>query len=473
MYKRNNTSWLKHGDFMLIDFILFQVSFLISYVIRNGFQSPYDKGVYQSSAIVLALMNVCIGFFIENYKGILRRGYWREFRAVVNQVMLVTFAIISYLFAIKASSEFSRIMMLCFPVISILLLYCGRIAWKFFLKKYKRPAFGKRSIFLIGTFEDCRTMFTVFQNNPYSEFQVAGIGILDQVGAGEIFRQDMPVLSGEDAILKFLQANWVDEVLFHATNEMSGAGLLIEKCKMMGITVHIKLAGLEHGDVNQIVEKLEGYTVLTVSMMFATDRQMFLKRVMDITGGIVGLILTGIITIIIGPIIYIKSPGPIFFSQVRVGKNGRKFRIYKFRSMYIDAEERKRELIGENNIKGGMMFKVNDDPRIIKGIGHFMRRYSLDEFPQFWNVLKGEMSLVGTRPPTVDEWEKYEYHHRSRLAIKPGMTGLWQVSGRSRITDFEEVVKLDRKYIQNWNIGQDIKILLKTVRVVLKKDGSM
>ena len=119
------------------------------------------------------------------------------------------------------------------------------------------------------------------------------------------------------------------------------------------------------------------------------------------------------------------------------------------------------------------MFKVNDDPRIIKGIGHFMRRYSLDEFPQFWNVLKGEMSLVGTRPPTVDEWEKYEYHHRSRLAIKPGMTGLWQVSGRSRITDFEEVVKLDRKYIQNWNIGQDIKILLKTVRVVLKKDGSM
>ena len=194
---------------------------------------------------------------------------------------------------------------------------------------------------------------------------------------------------------------------------------------------------------------------------------------MDICGGIVGLILTGIIAVVIGPIIYIKSPGPIFFTQVRVGKNGRKFKIYKFRSMYMDAEERKAELMAQNNIKDGMMFKMDDDPRIIKGIGHFIRKYSIDEFPQFWNVLKGDMSLVGTRPPTVDEWEKYEFHHRSRLAIKPGLTGLWQVSGRSDITDFEEVVKLDKTYIESWNIGQDIKTLFKTVGVVLVKEGAM
>lgn len=141
--------------------------------------------------------------------------------------------------------------------------------------------------------------------------------------------------------------------------------------------------------------------------------------------------------------------------------------------MYMDAEERKKELMAQNNIKDGMMFKMDDDPRIIKGIGNFIRDYSLDEFPQFWNVLKGDMSLVGTRPPTVDEWEKYDLHHRTRLAIKPGLTGLWQVSGRSKITDFEEVVRLDTEYIKKWSIGQDMKILLKTVGVVLGKEGSM
>ena len=184
------------------------------------------------------------------------------------------------------------------------------------------------------------------------------------------------------------------------------------------------------------------------------------------------MLLTGIIFIFVAPIIYIKSPGPIFFKQVRIGKNGKKFNIYKFRSMYMDAEERKKDLMAQNDIKDGMMFKMDNDPRIIKGIGNFIRDYSLDEFPQFWNILKGDMSLVGTRPPTMDEWEKYELHHRKRLAIKPGLTGMWQVSGRSEITDFEEVVELDTKYIEQWSIGLDIKILFKTVTVVFTGSGA-
>ena len=150
----------------------------------------------------------------------------------------------------------------------------------------------------------------------------------------------------------------------------------------------------------------------------------------------------------------------------------------------MDAEERKQELMAQNRVKDGMMFKLDWDPRIIgnkilpdgtkkTGIGEFIRAMSLDEWPQFLNVLKGDMSLVGTRPPTVDEWEKYDLHHRVRLAAKPGITGMWQISGRSNITDFEEVVKLDSKYIRNWNIGLDIKILFKTVMVVLKRDGSI
>lgn len=205
---------------------------------------------------------------------------------------------------------------------------------------------------------------------------------------------------------------------------------------------------------------------------------------MDILGGLVGCLITGILFIILAPIIRKQSPGPIFFTQTRVGKNGKKFKMYKFRSMYMDAEERKKELMAQNRVKDGMMFKLDWDPRIIgsrqlpdgtvkKGVGNFIRDWSLDEFPQFINVLLGDMSLVGTRPPTVDEWEKYNFHHRARLATKPGVTGMWQVSGRSNITDFEEVVKLDKQYITDWDLGMDIKILLKTVGVVFKREGSM
>lgn len=239
----------------------------------------------------------------------------------------------------------------------------------------------------------------------------------------------------------------------------------------MGITIHIKLARVADDSSNQIVEKLEGYTVLSTSINMVSAGQLIFKRTMDICGGLVGMLLTGIIFIFVAPIIYIKSPGPIFFKQVLTGKNGKNQHLQIPKHVY-GAEERKKELMAQNDIKDGMMFKMDNDPRIIKGIGNFIRDYSLDEFPQFWNVLIGDMSLVGTRPPTVDEWEKYEMHHRSRLAFKPGLTGMWQVSGRSNITDFEEVVRLDTEYIKKWSPGLDIMILFKTVAVVLGKVGS-
>ena len=219
--------------------------------------------------------------------------------------------------------------------------------------------------------------------------------------------------------------------------------------------------------------------VLSSNIRIAAPRQLFMKRLIDIIGAVAGLAVTVVLTVIIAPIIYMNSPGPIFFSQTRVGRNGRKFKIYKFRSMYPDAEQRKKDLMKDNQMNG-YMFKMDADPRVIgsgpdgtrHGIGWFIRKTSIDEFPQFWNVLKGEMSLVGTRPPTVDEWEKYQYHHRGRLAVKPGLTGLWQVSGRSSITDFEEVVRLDVEYIQKWDMGLDIKILLRTIWVVLSGRGA-
>ncbi len=170
------------------------------------------------------------------------------------------------------------------------------------------------------------------------------------------------------------------------------------------------------------------------------------------------------------PAIWIEDKGPVFFSQKRVGKNGRIFKIYKFRSMYVDAEERKKELM-KNNEMSGAMFKMKDDPRITK-VGKFIRKTSIDELPQFLNILKGDMSLVGTRPPTIDEVNVYENWHRRRLSIKPGLTGLWQVSGRNKINDFDDVVKYDLEYIDNWSVLMDIKLILKTIFVVFKGTGS-
>jgi lipopolysaccharide/colanic/teichoic acid biosynthesis glycosyltransferase len=219
-------------------------------------------------------------------------------------------------------------------------------------------------------------------------------------------------------------------------------------------------------------------------MNYATTKQAMLKRAMDIVGGLVGCLICAVLFVFVAPAIYISSPGPIFFAQERIGKNGKHFKMYKFRSMYMDAEERKKELMSQNKHGGNLMFKLDFDPRIIgnkilpdgtrkTGIGQFIRSTSIDEFPQFFNVLKGDMSLVGTRPPLISEFEAYQQHHRARMSVKPGITGMWQVSGRSEITDFEEVVRLDTQYINEWSIGLDIKILLQTVVTVLKQKGSV
>lgn len=196
-----------------------------------------------------------------------------------------------------------------------------------------------------------------------------------------------------------------------------------------------------------------------------------LKRSLDILGALIGLVIYLALFIWVKAKITKESPGDIIFRQERVGRRGRRFKMQKFRSMYLDAEERKAELMAQNEVSSQHMFKVENDPRVFP-FGQKMRDSSIDEIPQFINVLKGDMSLIGTRPPTIDEYKHYEFHHFKRSAIKPGITGLWQVSGRSDIKDFEDVVALDIKYIEDWSIATDIRIIFKTFEVVFKKVGA-
>ena len=372
------------------------------------------------------------------------------------------------------------------PVCYSVVAYAVRELWKWHLQKKKTSDEGKSAL-LIAASEDVveRVVKTIKENN-YAQYIVAGISLIGggKYSVGEKI-DGVPVVAEEAGIPHYVCQDWIDEVLVVTSDEVPYPGKLLSQLMETGVTVHLGLAKvMSEPGKKQFVEKIGPYTVLTTSINYASSFQLFLKRAMDIMGGLVGCIITVLLLPFVGTAIYLASPGPIFFAQERVGKNGKRFKMYKFRSMYMDAEARKAELMKDNRLGDGKMFKLDFDPRVIgnkilpdgshkTGIGDFIRRTSLDEFPQFFNVLKGDMSIVGTRPPLISETNLYELHHKARLAIKPGITGMWQVSGRSDITDFEEVVRLDREYISNWNIGMDIKILVKTVMVVLKEDGSM
>ena len=479
MYQRISNDWLGRIDFVLWDMIFLQIAFVFSYIARNGFENPYANEIYLSMGMLICLIDVCTAFFLESYRNIMTRGYFREFTAVLKHVTVVCGIETAYLFLSKRGGDFSRISYAVFVISAVALLYAERVLWKRYLRRHKKRLPSKKRLLLVTTSDIAEHAVAIIQQNQYNEIEMGGVILLDRDDMKGKMILGEKVVCRVDEMLDYIQTRWVDSVLINANTKESLSDDFINTLITMGITVHQKIAELGEISDNQQLQAVGGYVVLSSNIRIAAPRQLFMKRLMDIIGAVAGLAVTVVLTVIIAPIIYLNSPGPIFFSQTRVGRNGRKFKIYKFRSMYPDAEQRKKDLMKDNQMNG-YMFKMDADPRVIgsgpdgtrHGIGWFIRKTSIDEFPQFWNVLKGEMSLVGTRPPTVDEWEKYQYHHRGRLAVKPGLTGLWQVSGRSSITDFEEVVRLDVEYIQKWDMGLDIKILLRTIWVVLSGRGA-
>lgn len=479
MVGKISNTWLKHWDFIILDMVMIQLAYVFSYVVRAGFNNPYRDQLYLNIGIIICLADICSAFFMEPYHGIMRRGYYLEFKSVAKHVFLVSVLEVSYLYLSKNASAFSRISFLWFIPAAIIFVYIERLVWKRYLIKRKRLFYDKIKMLLITTRGEVENTLETLKQNSFNEFEIIGIAFADgEVKEKETYH-NIPVVCSAEAIPDYIQTRWVDALMISVPGEYALPKELINTCIEMGVIIHYRLEELEDWAGSQYTNRMGGYMVLTSSLRIAAKRQLFMKRMLDICGGLVGMLLTAVLTVFLAPAIYISSPGPVFFSQVRVGKNGKRFKIYKFRSMYLDAEKRKQELMDQNEMQG-FMFKMDADPRIIgsgkdgkrHGLGWFLRKTSLDEFPQFWNVLKGDMSLVGTRPPTEDEWQQYKYYHRARLATKPGLTGMWQVSGRNDITDFEEVVRLDMEYIKNWNIGMDILILFKTVLVVLRGSGS-
>mgnify|MGYP004476613837 CR=1 FL=1 len=483
MYRKDNDDWLKHVDFIVLDLICLQVAYVLAFAISGYGFNPYAQILYRNMAIFIEVADIVVFFMSNTLKSVLKRGHYVEFMITAKHCLILGGVSILYLFLLQEGQNYSRLVLILLVVLYTGIAYIVRELWKRRLTK-KMEEGSEKALLIVTSSDIAEQVVRNMKANNYARYIIAGVAVIDKDCVGSV-AGGVKIVADVETVAMYVCREWVDEVLIVTSGSVPYPKELIEQFTETGVTIHLNLTKVTNvPGKKQFVEKIGNYTVLTTSMNYASGKQLLAKRLIDIAAGIVGCIMTGIIFIFVAPAIYISSPGPIFFSQDRVGKNGKKFRMYKFRSMYTDAETRKAELMKDNKLGDGKMFKLDFDPRVIgnkvlpngtkkTGIGDFIRRTSLDEFPQFFNVLKGDMSLVGTRPPLISETNLYELHHRARLAIKPGITGMWQVSGRSDITDFEKVVKLDREYINNWNIGLDIKILLKTVLVVFRKDGSM
>ena len=412
MYRKDSEEWLKHIDFIILDMICLQLAYILAFAISGYGFNPYATIIYRNMAVFLELADLVVIFAYGTMKSVLKRGYYQDFAVTLKHSIMVGALAIIYLFLIQQGQYFSRMALVLTVVIYLIFTYLAREFWKKFLRKKMKDG-GERKLLIITTEAVAEQVVTNMQQNNYARYTLAGAAVIDADWTGKRIN-GVPVVANEETAPMYVCQEWIDEVLIVIPEALPYPSELIEKLTETGVTIHLNLAKITNiPGKKQFVEKVGNYTVLTTSINYASSKQLLLKRLMDIAGGIVGCILTGIICIFVGPAIYLASPGPIFFAQERVGKNGKKFKMYKFRSMYMDAEERKAELMKENKLGDGKMFKLDFDPRVIgnkilpdgthkTGIGDFIRRTSLDEFPQFFNVLKGVGGIIEPTKKKLD-----------------------------------------------------------------------
>ncbi|MCH1951092.1 sugar transferase [Enterocloster sp. OA13] len=461
----------KHLDFIIGDMVALGLAQFLMVLLNQDKLNPVLYVYYVQLGLLLVIITLSVAFLTDGYRNILHRGYLKEIIAVIHQMTIIFATEVICLFSFRLVGLFSRLVLFATFFVGILFMYAERLMIKNCLRRKFQNIKYARTIMVIATEQQAGILIRQLSSRILTIFKIQGVAITDRDMKGQTI-QGVPVSCSMDGLSEYITGHIVDEILLSIPDDPRQEAELAKQFLSIGMVVHIYMEQFLQDIPRKTLERVSNMNVITCFNREIPMRRLFCKRLLDILGGAVGCVMTLVIGLMIGPMIFFKSPGPVLFSQIRVGKNGRKFRIYKFRSMVMDADEQKEMLMSRNKIRGNM-FKMDDDPRIIPGIGHFIRRTSLDEFPQFFNVLRGDMSLVGTRPPTVDEYEAYSFSHKKRLAMKPGITGLWQISGRSDITDFEEVVKLDGQYIDQWDLEMDVKIIFKTILVILKRRGSV
>ncbi|MDE7446858.1 MAG: sugar transferase [Lachnospiraceae bacterium] len=452
------------------DLVTIGISFVLATYIRYGnFRDMQDKGIHFQVCLLLLLFCTIYTFFISWNRNFVKRGIKKEVYEILKYNVIMILVVQTIMTFLKWADPFSRLVTVYFTVINVILTVLVHLLIKKGMRMHYRSDLSRIKVLVITQRAMAEEVVKHLKDNLDMNFQIV------QVACPEC---SMPEETGGISIIP-MKEGFMEDVTYMALDEVfiyapelsqKRIQIMINGFDEMGVDCHycLELPGT-HSERSKM-DNFGSYSVITYTRFQSSYKRLLIKRVMDILGGLVGMLITLVFFPFVALAIKLDSPGPVLFSQTRIGRNGRRFKIYKFRSMYIDAEERKKELEKQNEMQG-LMFKMENDPRITR-VGKFIRKTSIDELPQFYNVVKGDMSLVGTRPPTADEFEKYNQYYRRRISMTPGLTGLWQVSGRSEIENFDDVVKYDLEYIDGWSLTLDVKILLRTIWVVIAGRGS-
>lgn len=456
---------------ILIEIISMIVAYFLAYLIKFREIKPDENlQIYVSAGIFMLLATVFYSVITDWNRDFFDRGYFREMLAVLKMAVVVALVGNAYVFAMKTAYAYSRLVFVVFPVLDYTFTYVFHIIFKNYMLNHYKKSVNSDKLMVVTNYDQAEKVIDQIQNSNHWNYELTCITVMDRDMCGQEIK-GIPVIATADNVINVATQNIMDRVFISLPrSEIETVRDMILEFEAMGMLCHYNMEIPELNLDGKEAGMFAGYSVISFSLQNMDYRRLMIKRAFDIIGSIVGIIITIIIYPFVALAIKAESKGPVIFKQERIGKNGRRFMMYKFRSMYQDAEKRLEDLKDKNEVQG-LMFKMEDDPRITK-VGRFIRKTSIDELPQFFNILKGDMSLVGTRPPTVAEFEQYNAHYRRRLCITPGLTGMWQVSGRSDIKDFDEVVKLDLKYIDEWSLRLDVKLLLQTVGAVLSHKGS-
>ncbi len=457
------------------DMVVTALSFFTAYWIRTNFRVYWETNLYPveryySLFLIISPVWSVLLYYFGAYKSQRTVSFPSEMKLVWKAVLVGGLFLGAVAFALK-SYYLSRTLIVIFIAVNLISLTIERFVIRKISWIVRKSGYNYRNVAIVGINEAARDILQRITNSDYWGWRVVGFitETLEDEQKGAI--DGYAIIGKLHDLERIVKERVIDEVIFAVSGkrleELEDTFLMLED---HGINARIVANMFPHVIAKLHLEELESVPLLTFTTTPTSDLALIAKRAFDIVVGALLFIVMLPVMLISAGLIKITSPGPVLFRQKRSGLHGRVFTLYKFRSMYVDAEAKKKDLEALNEMDGPV-FKIKDDPRVT-AVGHFIRKTSIDELPQLWNVLKGDMSIVGPRPPIPDEVLLYKRWQRRRLSMRPGLTCLWQISGRNKVSSFDEWAKLDLRYIDTWSLGLDMKIFLKTIPVVIFRKGA-
>jgi len=465
----------------VLDICLTATAFVCAYFIKRQLLPESLRGLTTAPNYYIVLLMIIIIWYVTfNVYGVYRsyrtrtyaQIFWNMTTAVSIGMLILGLSL--YFFRI---TEISRLMIGLFYVFNIVLLAVNKGIVYRILTHFREKGFNSRNLLIVGSRERAKDVIESVGDHLVSGYRVLGCLDTDPGEVGKVVKKGLRVIGTVDQLKRILLERVVDELVFAMPlTKINNADKCIAVAEEMGVAVRI----LPDWQIHKLMYnpaiahiRFQDFLGLPTMGLHSTPTdygELIIKNAIDYIFAGIALLLALPLFLIVAAAIKTASKGPVFFQQERCGLNGRKFMLYKFRTMAIDAEERRHEL-GTLNEADGPVFKIKKDPRVIPFVGTFLRKTSLDELPQLINVLRGEMTLVGPRPPIPSEGEEYDIWQRRRLSMKPGLTCIWQSTSNRNDVGFEDWMKMDLSYIDNWSLGLDLRILLKTAAVVLTGAG--